>query len=197
MYKETQDNELLFLIEENNEDAFTELIERYNTKIYKIISKYKNKGLTIGLDIKDLYQEGLIGLIHAIKTYNPNKDASFKTYSSLIIERQILDLLKVNDRIKYKSLNDAISLDNFTLEETKSLYNVVEIDSFTPELKLISDEETEELKSILTEFELKVYELKIDGKPNREIARILDKNVRSIENTIQRIKQKLKNEILN
>ena len=197
MYKETQDNELLFLIEENNEDAFTELIERYNTKIYKIIIKYKNKGLTIGLDIKDLYQEGLIGLIHAIKTYNPNKDASFKTYSSLIIERQILDLLKVNDRIKYKSLNDAISLDNFTLEETKSLYNVVEIDSFTPELKLISDEETEELKSILTEFELKVYELKIDGKPNREIARILDKNVRSIENTIQRIKQKLKNEILN
>lgn len=195
MYKETEDNELLSLIEENNEDAYTELIERYNSKIHKIISKYKMKALQVGLDISDLYQEGLIGLINAIKTYNENKEASFRTYASVLIERQILDLVKSNDRIKHKSLNSAISLDNFSLEEKQSLYNFVEIDNNTPELKLINEEETEELKKHLTDFELKVYELKIDGKTNSEISNILEKNTRSIENTVQRIKLKIKFEL--
>lgn len=194
MYKETEDNELLSLIEENNEDAYTELIERYNSKIHKIISRYKMKALLVGLDISDLYQEGLIGLINAIKTYNQNKDASFKTYASVLIERQILDLVKSNNRIKHRSLNSAISLDNFSLEEKQSLYNFVEVDNNTPELKLINAEETEELKKVLTDFELKVYELKLDGKTNGEISTILDKNTRSIENTVQRIKLKIKYE---
>lgn len=195
MYKETEDNELLSLIDENNEDAYTELIERYNSKIHKIISKYKMKALQVGLDISDLYQEGLIGLINAIKTYNQNKEASFKTYASVLIDRHILDLVKRNNRIKHRSLNRAISLDNFSPEEKQSLYNYVEVDNNTPELKLINEEETEELKKLLTDFELKVYELKIDGKSNGEISSILDKNTRSIENTVQRIKLKIKYEL--
>lgn len=195
MYKKTEDNELLYLTEENNEDAFTELIDRYTPKIYAIMNKYKTKANQVGLDISDLYQEGLIGLINAIKTYNKEKEASFKTYTSMLIERQILDLIKSSDRNKYKSLNSAISLDNFSLEETQSLYNIVEVDKFTPELKLIDKEETEEIKNILTDFELKVYELKIDGKSNKEIAMILDKTTRSIENTLQRIKIKIRTRI--
>jgi len=197
MYKEILDSELLFLIEENNEEAFTELIDRYSPKINLIIAKYKAKGLQVGLDISDLYQEGLIGLINAIKTYNKDREASFKTYASLVIEREVLDLIKTSDRIKYKSLNSAISLDNFSAEETQSLYNVIEVDQNTPELKLINEEEKEELKSILTDFELKVYELKIEGKTNKEISTILDRNQRSIENTIQRIKLKLKLKLSN
>ncbi len=191
MYKEITDNELLFLIEENNEEAMTEIIERYNSKIHKIVSNYKEKGLQIGLEISDLYQEGLIGLINAIRTYNQDKEASFKTYASILIERSIMDLIKMNDRVKYKTLNSAIRIDNFSESETQSLYNLIE-DKNTPELKLIKEEEMSELISILTEFELKVYELKTEGKTNTEISLILDRNSRSIENTIQRIKQKIK-----
>lgn len=192
MYKETDDNELLYLTEENNEEAFTELIDRYSPKIHAIIGKYKQKAFQVGLDISDLYQEGLIGLINAIKTYNKEREASFKTYAVVLIEREILDLIKRNDRNKDKTLNNAISLDNFSLEEKQSLYNIIEIDNFTPELRLINEEITEEVKTELTEFELKVYELKIDGKTNREISLILEKSTRSIENTIQRIKLKIK-----
>ena len=136
MYKEITDNELLFLIEENNEEAMTEIIERYNSKIHKIVSNYKEKGLQIGLEISDLYQEGLIGLINAIRTYNQDKEASFKTYASILIERSIMDLIKMNDRVKYKTLNSAIRIDNFSESETQSLYNLIE-DKNTPELKLI------------------------------------------------------------
>jgi RNA polymerase sporulation-specific sigma factor len=192
MYKETDDNELLYLTEENNEEAFTELIDRYSPKIHAIIGKYKQKAFQVGLDISDLYQEGLIGLINAIKTYNKEREASFKTYAVVLIERELLDLIKRNDRNKDKTLNNAISLDNFSLEEKQSLYNIIEIDNFTPELRLINEEITEEVKTELTEFELKVYELKIDGKTNREISLILEKSTRSIENTIQRIKLKIK-----
>ncbi len=186
------DNELLFLISENNEQAFEMLIEKYDHVVQNIVNKYKAKASSIGLDIKDLKQEGLIGLTTAVKTFRDAKEASFKTYANILIERQILDLIKSHDRLKYRLLNNAISLDTFSVEEQQSLYEKVERNDVTPEIKLIDLESRKEIVKLLTPFELKVYELKLDGKSNKEISSILDKNSRSIENTIQRIKTKLK-----
>lgn len=186
------DNELLFLISENNEQAFEMLIEKYDHVVQNIVNKYKAKASSIGLDIKDLKQEGLIGLTTAVKTFRDVKEASFKTYANILIERQILDLIKSHDRLKYRLLNNAISLDTFSVEEQQSLYEKVERNDVTPEIKLIDLESRKEIVKLLTPFELKVYELKLDGKSNKEISSILDKNSRSIENTIQRIKTKLK-----
>ena len=73
MHKNMDDNELLFLISENDEQAFETLIERYNSVIQNVINKYKNKANSIGLEIKDLKQEGLIGLTTAVKTYDSIK----------------------------------------------------------------------------------------------------------------------------
>lgn len=192
MYKTISDEELLFLIEEKEEKALEELIERYSQIINIKIAKYKEKAYELGLDISDLYQEGLLGLITAVKNYNNKKDAAFKTYTEILIERQIKDIIKANNRIKHKSLNSAISLDGFNKEETNSLYNIIDVDNNTPESKLINEEVIEEIRKHLTPFELKVYELKLEGKSNKQIALILDKNTRSIENSIQRIKSKSK-----
>ena len=192
MHKNMDDNELLFLISENDEQAFETLIERYNSVIQNVINKYKNKANSIGLEIKDLKQEGLIGLTTAVKTYDSIKEASFRTYANILIERYIQDIIKSHSRIKYHSLNSAISLDTFSIEEQQSLYSVVERNDITPEIKLIDLENRLEIVKLLTPFELKVYELKLDGKSNKEISKILEKTTRSIENTIQRIKIKLK-----
>ncbi len=190
---EITDTELLEQIKENNEEALEKLIERYKVVINGVLSKYKREASTIGLDVKDLYQEGLIGLITAIKRYDELKDASFRTFANLVIERQIIDLIKTNKRMKHMALNNSISLDSLLDEESdESLYDKIEADNYTPITKLISDEDKVLLKNNLTDFELKVYELKYEGKSNKEIALILDKNVRSIENTIQRIKVKFK-----
>ena len=190
---EITDTELLEQIQENNEEALEKLIERYKVVINGVLSKYKREASTIGLDVKDLYQEGLIGLITAIKRYDELKDASFRTFANLVIERQIIDLIKTNKRMKHMALNNSISLDSLLDEESdESLYDKIEADNYTPITKLISDEDKVLLKNNLTDFELKVYELKYEGKSNKEIALILDKNVRSIENTIQRIKVKFK-----
>lgn len=191
MNNEINDNELLYLIEENNEEALTKLIEKYTPKINKIISKYKTKALTLGLDISDLYQEGLIGLLEGVKNFNKDKDASFKTYVTIIIEREILDILKRNDRIKYKSLNSAVSIDKYKEDTSQNLYNIIK-DNNTPESVIINEEIKNELLKKLTEFELKVYELKMDGKTNNEISQIINKPIRSIENTLSRIKMKIK-----
>lgn len=188
---EIDDNELLYLIEENDEEALTKLIEKYTPKINAIILKYKSKALALGLDISDLYQEGLIGLMEGVKSFDKEKDASFKTFATILIEREILDILKRNDRMKYKSLNSAISMDNYQEDSSQSLYNVIE-DNNTPEKAIISEELESELLKKLTEFELKVYELKIDGKTNNEISMIINKPIRSVENTITRIKGKIK-----
>lgn len=192
MHNTITDEELLYLIEENEEKALEELIERYSQIINIRIAKYKDKAYEVGLDISDLYQEGLVGLITAVKSYNNKKDATFKTYAELLVERQLRDLIKTNSRIKHRSLNNAVSLDGFNKEETKSLYDIIDIDTLTPELKLINMEEQQEIRKHLTPFELKVFELKLEGKTNKQIALILDKNKRSIENTIQRIKSKSK-----
>lgn len=188
-----EDIELLELIKENNEEALENLIEKYRSTIIGILLKYKKDAYLIGLDIKDLYQEGLIGLFEAIKTYDEQKDASFKTYANLVIDRKLLDLIKANKRLKHFTLNNAVSLDSILDEEDdRNLYDKLETDESTPISKLIDEEDNELLKSSLTDFELKVYILKIEGKNNKEIASILDKNLRSVENTIQRIKIKFK-----
>lgn len=188
-----EDIELLELIKENNEEALENLIEKYRSTIIGILLKYKKDAYLIGLDIKDLYQEGLIGLFEAIKTYDEQKDASFKTYANLVIDRKLLDLIKANKRLKHFTLNNAVSLDSILDEEDdRNLYDKLETDESTPISKLIDEEDNELLKSSLTDFELKVYILKIEGKTNKEIASILDKNLRSVENTIQRIKIKFK-----
>ena len=93
---EITDTELLEQIKENNEEALEKIIERYKVVINGVLSKYKREASTIGLDVKDLYQEGLIGLITAIKRYDELKDASFRTFANLVIERQIIDLIKTN-----------------------------------------------------------------------------------------------------
>ena len=190
---EITDTELLEQIKENNEEALEKIIERYKVVINGVLSKYKREASTIGLDVKDLYQEGLIGLITAIKRYDELKDASFKTFANLVIERQIIDLIKTNKRMKHMALNSAVSLDSLLDEDSdENLYDRIEADNYTPISKLISEEDKILLKNNLTDFELKVYELKYEGKTNKEIALILDKNIRSIENTIQRIKIKFK-----
>lgn len=192
MHENMNDNELLFLINENDEIAFETLIKRYETIINNVINKYKNKAINIGLEVKDLRQEGLVGLTTAVKTFSETKEASFRTYANILIERTIQDLIKSHDRIKYRSLNSAISLDTFSIEEQQSLYDVIDRNEIAPELKMIDLENRKEIVKLLTPFELKVYELKLDGKTNKEMSSILEKNQRSIENTVQRIKTKLK-----
>ncbi|NLD79324.1 MAG: sigma-70 family RNA polymerase sigma factor [Mollicutes bacterium] len=197
-YKEYNDSELLYLICEKNEDAYDVLYKKYLPIVEIKAKKYINFGKTKGLDINDLVQEGMIGLNEAIKDFKENKNIKFSTFASLCIERQISSSIKKANRQKHKNLNDSISIDDDFSKEAKTLleklFNKNELD---PSEKMIKDETEKEindkLKKILSPLEVQVLNYRIKGYEYKEIAERLNKSYKSIDSTIQRIKNKLKN----
>ena len=182
------DYELVSLAQEGNEDAINIIYQKYKPIIVK---KSKNAifGATHhGIDINDIMQEGYIGLDEAIKGFSQDQDATFYTFAMLCINRKIVNYLRKMTCNKDRILNDAVNLDD-SLERIISDNSNIE-DSFfakDDEISII-----DEIKKVLTDFELNVFELKIDGYNFDEIANILNKDVKSIYNTFHRIKIKIK-----
>ena len=197
-YDDINDNELLFLVSESNEEAKSLLVKKYTGIVYKIAHKYTSLAESLGIDEKDLVQEGLIGLTKAIDTYNMEKEALFYTYVTTCIEANIKSALRKANRKKNKTLNDSISLDKL-YEEEANIEEILKDEQYNPSLKIQEEESVEEIlkksKKLLAPFEYKVLELKIFGYTNQEVADITKKNKKAIENTLFRIKNKLKDKI--
>ena len=149
-----------------------------------------------GLDLNDLIQEGMIGFSTAISTFDDAKDTTFFTYAKTCIERRLISVVKSASRYKHQLLNESYFVEDLAYDN-KSLENLLEDNNSNPENKLIDDENANELiKNIqkqLTSLERAVFELKISGFNYREIAEILDKDNKSIDNAISRIKAKVHN----
>lgn len=197
-YKEYNDSELLYLIYEKNEVAYDVLYKKYLPIVEIKSRKYINFGKNKGLDINDLIQEGLIGLNESIKDFDESKNIKFSTFASLCIERQISSSIKKADRLKHKNLNDSISIDDDFSKEAKTLLEkLFDKDELDPSEKIIKDETEKELnekiKKILSPFEVQVLKYRLKGYEYREIAEKLNKTYKSIDSTIQRIKNKIKN----
>ena len=77
MHRDYEDNELLFYISENNEEASNIMFDKYTPLINSIANDLIKYAKNSGLELNDLVQEGMIGLDSAIKTYSDNKDSSF------------------------------------------------------------------------------------------------------------------------
>lgn len=196
-YKDYNDFELLEYIAENNDDATNIMYKKYEpliTGIAKKMSKYTNGS---GLELNDLIQEGMLGLSNAIDNFTYSKEASFYTYAKTCIERKILSQIVSTTRLKRKILNESISLE--MADESGQIKNIEYLFSDKrdiPENILMSDEYIKELMDkaadVLTNLELQVFELKINNFDYKEIAEILDKEPKSIDNAIQRIRTKMK-----
>lgn len=179
------DEQLVTMAKEGSETAEEILIEKY-----KGLVKAKAKAyFIVGQDEDDVIQEGMIGLFKSIRAFNPNRDASFKTFASTCINNQIFSAMKKAERNKAKILNDSIPMDA-ELEETLAASKSME-----PEIQLLHKETYENLASnnekIFSKMELKVLSEKMKGLDYKEIAEVLGKTPKSIDNTLQRIKKKI------
>ena len=191
-YKDFNDYELINFIAEGNEDASNILLKKYEPLIKKEALKLLPYCDKSGLDINDLIQEGLIGLHHAIEKYKEQSDVMFYTYALKCIQRKMISTLVGVNRKKNKPLNESISLD-----DDNTLIKILKDGTPNPE-EYIMNSETEKIlisniKLSLTDFECNVFDLFISGFNYIEIANILDKDIKSIDNAIQRIKKKIKN----
>ncbi|EOR27900.1 MULTISPECIES: RNA polymerase sporulation sigma factor SigH [Clostridium] len=170
-----------------------------------LISKYENfvkakakSYFLIGADKEDIYQEGMIGLYKAIRDFKSDKLTSFKAFAELCITRQIITAIKTATRQKHIPLNTYISLNKPIYEEEsdRTLIDVLsELKITNPEELIIGKEQLKhiegEMAKVLSELELEVLQSYLDGKSYQEIACDLDRQAKSIDNALQRVKRKL------
>ncbi len=197
MYDKYNDYELLSYISECNEDATDILLKKYEPLIVSTAKKLLKGMENFGLDINDLVQEGRLGLLNASETFTESKDTLFYTYAKTCIERKMYDLVKSTRRTKHKILNESIPIDvDDDKGEYKELDYLLKDETENPEQLLLNEEGKKELQNIinskLNDIEIQVLELKLKGFENKEISEILDCDYKKIDNTLQRIKQKLK-----
>ncbi len=196
MYKDIDDFELLYLIEENNEQALNILYDKYKSIIDLKAKRYLKYGKKMGLEYQDLFQEGLLGLSEAISSYKDDKKAQFKTFANLCIERQIFSLLKKANRKKHTLLNDSISLDESINDNENTLLDIFSEKGTDPSDMIEFNENKLELFSkiydVLTPLEKEVFDLKTNNFDYKEISQLLNKSYKSIDSAIQRIRLKVR-----
>ena len=194
-YEEMNDYELISYINEHNEEANNILIAKYEPLIKKIAAKMIKYCSGSGLEINDLVQEGRIGLNHAVSFFNEQKNITFYTYAKTCIERKMISTVIATKRQKNRILNESVSYD--VDSEDSNFERVLKDETSNPE-KIIMDlvvreKLIERIKMCLTDFEIEAFDLLISGFTYREIAGILNKDDKQIDNAIQRIKMKVKN----
>ena len=181
-YKDFSDEELICRLR-----AGESSIEEYLLGKYKPFVKNKSRALfLVGGDKEDLIQEGMIGLFKAIRDYNPENGAPFAAFAKLCVERQIYTAIEAAGRMKNAPLNAYISLS----EESETLMDggiedeVIEKTSFQ-QMYLAA-------QAHLSKMEKEVLSFFLEGKEYTEIAEILGKTDKSIDNALQRIKTKIR-----
>ena len=177
-----EETELLNLIKEGNSDAYNEIIDRYRSTVEAIAMKY----IDSPLEKDDLVQEGMIGLLAAIRSYKSEKGAKFATYASRCIDNSIKSALKKISRLKDIPQNSIVELEEDIFDSPFGL---------SAEDEYLAKESVSVLQDILYEelsrFENEVLGLYIMGCSYTEIADKLGKNTKAIDNAIQRIRKKL------
>ena len=195
-YKKLNDNELVYLCNENNEEAANLLIEKYKNCILITLKEYLKEYNIIGVEIADLYQEGLIGLIQAINTYNEKKDVTFYTYANTCIKSSIISAMRQTFRMKNRILNNSYSLDKLIEDTNNCLYDIFMDEKSDPDKVIMNEEEQNEIinkiKEQLSKNEKTIFDLKLKGLSNSEIATLIDKDKKYVENTMYRINKKYK-----
>ena len=195
-YDMLSDDELVELAK-TDEYAFEYLVTKY-----KCIVLSKARGyFLVGADKEDIIQEGMIGLVKAIRDYRPDREASFKGFAEICINRQIITAIKSATRQKHIPLNTYVSLSRPVYEsdendENRTMLDILECDSsLNPEERVIIEESyrgmDEKIMKALSRFEKNVLEHYLGGNSYAEISHKTGRPVKSIDNALQRIKKKL------
>lgn len=185
-YEKLTDEELILRLRSGEEGISDYLVSKYKD----LVRKKARTMFLIGGDTDDLIQEGMIGLFKAIRDYQPNKDTSFYTFAGLCIDRQLYSAIQSFNRQKHIPLNYYVSLSE---EEDPHLS---ELWAENPEAIIIDQENTEDLRkeiaSILSPMENEVLDCYLKGYGYVQIAELLKKSPKSIDNALQRIRGKIR-----
>ena len=191
----SNDYELIMLYREDDEQAKNILYLKYKFIINLLIKKYSKYLIKVNADYDEVYSECTIGFSDALKRFNEEKDASLPTFITLCVERKLKTVIKKYNRNKYKISNEALSLD-YIYDDDQSLMDYV-VDLEHEPLKNMEDNESyidlvKSIKEELTKKEYDVFLLMARNLSYVEIANILGLTPKQVDNTMQRVKTKIK-----
>lgn len=148
-----------------------------------------------GGDSEDLSQEGMFGLLSAIREYDPAQGVSFRSFAEHCIRMRLYSAVKSAARRKHLPLNESMPLEQLSEDPGSPLSAAPEIFRRSPEDMVLARESKEELKTLyarcLSKLEKQVLSLYLEGLSYREIARRLQKDEKAVDNAVQRIRRKL------
>ena len=196
-YKDIDDGELFMLVCEDDESAKELLFNKYKYIIDLTIKKYSYSAKLLGIDYKDMYGEALIGFTDAINNYNEAKNANLNTFITRCVNSRLKKHIIHNKTLRNRINSETFSLDHIYDEFGISLSDMVSDNNQNDPLhNMLEEESTKELieliKKELSDFENQVFDLLISDFNYTEIASILEKTPKQIDNTMQRIKGKVK-----
>ncbi len=194
LYDDMTDEEVVTLCHDGDSRAVEYLLNKYKNFVRSKARSY----FLIGADHEDIVQEGMIGLYKAIRDFRADKLASFHAFAELCVTRQIITAIKTATRQKHIPLNSYVSLNKplYDDESDRTLMDVIiEGKTSSPEDLLISQENLQTINlrigEVLSDLEQDVLAAYLDGKSYQEIARMLGRHSKSIDNALQRVKRKL------
>ena len=191
-YPSFSDAELHARYRAGDASAGNELALRYRRLVKMCIRPY----FLVGGDSEDLLQEGMIGLLTAMREYTPDGGASFHTYATLCIRRRIISAARAAARQKHAPLNNGIPLEDYLSGEERhaSLYP-----GRSAEEQVLDREWKKDFLSAysryLSGFESRILADYLDGLSYHEIAANCGRSQKSVDNAVQRIRKKLARQI--
>lgn len=188
-YDEMTDEQLIGFLRSGEKEITDYIMDKY-----KFLVKKKAKAMfLLGGENDDLIQEGMIGLFKAVQDYDESMETSFYSFADLCISRQMYTAIEASQRQKHIPLNSYVSLydegeDQPLIESIESLNERNPEDLFLDKeyLQMIK----KELEQNLSDLENRVLYLHLQGIDYQTIAKLLDKSSKSIDNALQRIKNK-------
>jgi RNA polymerase sporulation-specific sigma factor len=201
LLKDLDDEALVDRARGGDEQALELLLTRYRHYARAKARSY----FLAGADKEDIVQEGMIGLFKAIRDFQGDKNTAFRAFAELCITRQIITAIKTATRQKHMPLNSYVSLNkpaSFDGDDDRSLADTLVAPAVSDPIDLvISAEEVADIRSsmgrVLSSLETEVLRLYMDGKSYQQIADMLGRHVKSIDNALQRIKRKLEQHLPN
>lgn len=189
-YEHMTDEQLICKLRDGEKSIIDYIMEKYKN----MVRKEANAMYLLGGENDDLIQEGMIGLFKAVQDYHPEQDTSFYSFAKLCITRQMYSAITASKRKKHSPLNSYISLYE-KREDDSSLIDTMEAGrQSNPEELFVSREYAALLESrleeTLSDLENRVLYLHLLGTDYKTIARLLDKSPKTIDNALQRIKNK-------
>ncbi len=197
-YSGMDDEEVLVHVRSGCKRGVEHLIEKYKPLVRAKARSY----FLVGADREDIVQEGMIGLFKAVRDYKNDKSIPFRIFADMCITRQIITAVKTATRQKHIPLNSYVSFNKkiFDEDSDKFLIEVIqEISVANPEELFISKEEYAVIESrmmeLLSPFEKEVLSKYLGGIAYQDIAKQLNKPVKSVDNALQRLKKKIEKSI--